>query len=69
MRTHLNDSWSLLVREQSRAENSEEEMVWVQPFGDRVRLLVLDLEANEMNLVQMELSPEALKKWEDQHGG
>jgi hypothetical protein len=69
MRTQLNDSWSLMVREQSTAKNGEEEMVWVQPFSDRVRLLVLDLEANEMNLVQMELSPEALKKWEDEHGG
>ena len=69
VRAHLGSAWTLMLRDRSTAKNGEEDMVWVQPSGKRVRLLVVDLEAGEMDLVQMDLSPEALKQWQDEHGG
>jgi hypothetical protein len=66
-RRHLNDGWSLMVRQQEKA--GEENFVWVQAAGHRFRMLVMSLEAKELDLVQMELSPEQLKKWTEEHGG
>lgn len=68
VRGHLSESWSLMVRE-TTTSTGEDEMVWVQPFGKRVRMLVVDLDGNEIDLVQMEMSPDALRKWESEHGG
>jgi hypothetical protein len=66
-RRHLSDGWSLMVRQQEKA--GEENFVWVQPVRDHFRMLVMNLEAKELDLVQMELSPEQWKKWTEEHGG
>jgi hypothetical protein len=66
-RKHLSDGWSMMVRD--REKTGDQSFVWVQPVGDRFRLLVMDLEASELDLVQMELSPDQLKKWQAEHGG
>jgi hypothetical protein len=66
-RRHLSDGWSLMVRQQEKA--GEQNFVWVQPAGDHFRMLVMSLEAKELDLVQMELSPEQLQKWTEEHGG
>ena len=68
-RVHLSGSWSMMVHTRSTDSNGEDEMVWVQPAGDRVKMLVMDLEAGEMTLAQMELSPEQMVKWKEEHGG
>jgi hypothetical protein len=67
-RKHLGTDWSLMVR-QTATGSGDNDLVFVQPAGKRVRMLVMNLDSNELNVVQMELSPEDLKKWEDQHGG
>ena len=67
-RMHLSGGWSMMMHERGTAEGGESEMVWVQPAGDRVRLLVIDLEVGEMTLAQMELNPEQLVKWKEEHG-
>ena len=67
-RAHLGSDWSLMVRD-STQKQEEDDLVFVQPAGKRVRMLVFNLEASELNIVQMELSPDQLKKWESEHGG
>ena len=37
--------------------------MYVQPDGARVRMIVISLEANELDLVRMEMSPDALARW------
>jgi len=68
VRAHLSGGWSLMAREHE--SKGDDDMVWVQPAGgERVRMLVVSLETNELDLVQMELSPDQLAKWKDEHGG
>lgn len=68
VRARLNDGWSLMVRDHVNTPAGEDNTIWVQPHGKRVRLLVVNLEGRELNLIQMELSPEALTRWKIQHG-
>ena len=69
VQTHLGGSWSLMVRDRGKGHDAEDDMVWVQPAGERIRMLVVSLEPGELDLVQMELSPDQLAKWKDEHGG
>ena len=66
VRRELGAEWSPMVRERSEGETS---LVYVQPAGKNVRMIVMDLEGRELNLVRMELSPEALARWEREHAG
>ena len=66
VRRELGAEWSPMVRERSAGETS---LVYVQPAGKNVRMIVMDLEGRELNLVRMELSPEALARWEREHPG
>ena len=68
-RVHLSGSWSMMVHEKARGDAGEDEMVWVQPAAERIRMLVIDLQADEMNLIQMELRPDQLVKWKEEHTG
>jgi len=69
VRAHLSSGWSLMVRDHATSKDGEDEMVWVQPAGERVRMLVVSLEPHEIDLVQMDLSPDQLAKWKDENGG
>jgi hypothetical protein len=68
VRTHLGSAWSLMVRDHE-SKGAQDDMVWVQPAGERIRMLVVSLDANDLDLVQMELNPDQLAKWKDEHGG
>ena len=69
IRTHLSHGWSLMVRDHDGKDNGSDDMVWVQPAGERMRMLVVNMEPDEIDLVQMDLSPDELKKWTAEHGG
>ncbi len=69
IKAHLSESWSLMVRDHDGKEKGSDDMVWVQPLGERMRMLVVSMEPDELDLVQMDLSPDELKKWTTEHGG
>ncbi len=63
VRSELGKGWSPMVRERSEKETS---LVYVQAAeGKRVRMVVVSLDGTELNLVRMELSPEALARWQE----
>ena len=63
VRSELGSGWSPMVRERSDGETS---LVYVQSAPEkRVRMVVVSSDGAELNLVRVELSPEALAKWED----
>lgn len=63
VRSELGNGWSPMVRNRSEKETS---LVYVQAAPEkRVRMVVVSLDRAELNLVRVELSPEALAKWEE----
>ncbi len=73
VRSELGSGWSPMVRQRSLRQGSgqavtETSTVWVQPAGKRMRMVVVNLEGTELNLVRMELIPEALAKWDEKGG-
>lgn len=63
VRTELGSGWSPMVRARSETETS---LVYVQALPDkRMRMVVVSLEGTELNLVRMEVSSEALARWEE----
>ncbi len=63
VRSELGNGWSAMVRDRSEKETS---LVYVQAAPEkRVRMVVVSLDGTELNLVRVELSPEALARWEE----
>ena len=67
VREQLGDEWSLMVRDHETTSGGEDDTVWVQPHGSRVRMLVVSLDGDELDLVQMDLTPKLLARWEQKH--
>ena len=61
VRAQLGAEWMPMVRSRSEGESS---LVYVQPDGERVRMVVVSLEKHELDMVRMEMNPEALARWE-----
>jgi hypothetical protein len=80
VRTRLGDGWTQIIREQR--EGGEESLVYEQNLAQnpvqgggrstpRMRLIVLDLDGRELDMVSLSLGPEELAKWveEREHRG
>ena len=65
VRERLGTGWSPMVRSSSEHETS---LVYVQPEGAWMRMVVVDAEGSELHLVRMEMNPEALARWEKDGG-
>ena len=66
VRERLGREWSPMVRDRSDHETS---LVYVQPAGRDgrlMRMIVVDLDGQEVDLVRLELSPDALARWESE---
>ena len=68
VRRQLDGGWSLMVRERSMGKGGEDNMVWTQAYGKDVRMLVMNLDGDELNLVQMQMNPETLAQWDKEKG-
>ena len=67
VRSELGAGWSPMVRSVrpgSAASKGETSLVYVEPNGDQVRMVVVSLEGRELSLVRMEMNPEALARWQ-----
>ncbi len=63
VKAKLGAGWTPMVRSRSERETS---LVYVQPDGVWVRMVVVNLEKDELEMVRMEMNPEALARWEDE---
>jgi hypothetical protein len=73
VRAALGDHWTQMVREHQ--ESGEESLVFVQNDAEdlrHTRMIVMDLDHSELNMVALSLDPEQLERWmnerEGQHG-
>ena len=61
--------WERIVRDTSRS-GDEQSLIYVKPQGDRLGMLVVDLDHAEMNVVQISINPDKLSDeiTEHRHG-
>jgi len=66
---HMGAGWQRIVRDTSRS-GDEQSLIYVKPEGDRLGMLVVDLDHKEMNVVQISINPGKLSDeiGEHRHG-
>ena len=62
LQSKLGGEWQPFVS-QRNADASERSIIFVQPVGDAMRMLIADYDHGELDLVRMELNGSALAKW------
>lgn len=65
VQSKLGDGWQPTVRE--REQNGKESLVYTREDGKLMEFVVIDLEHGELNAVRMEMNPEQLAKWVNEH--
>jgi hypothetical protein len=61
MREKLGDRWQPFVTE--REAGGQQDVIYVQPDGDFMRMFIADYDGNELNLVRLDLNGKRLQKW------
>ena len=61
MRDKLGDRWQPFVTE--REAGGQQDVIYVQPHGDFVRMFIADYDGNELNLVRLDLNGKRLQQW------
>jgi len=65
---HVGKGWQRIVRETSR-DGGEQNLIFVHPEGNRMGMLVVDLDGHDLNLVQVSINPDRLTDEINQHSG
>jgi hypothetical protein len=67
--SHMGAGWQRIVRDTSRS-GDEQSLIYVKPEGDRLGMLVVDLDHREMDVVEISIDPEKLSSEiaEHRHG-
>lgn len=65
LQSKLGDAWQPFVhsRELQDGKASDDSIIYVQPNGDSMRMLVMDYDHGELDVVRMELNGSALAEW------
>jgi len=58
----LGEGWYPFVRVRSKAD-SETTLIYTNPSGGKMRMMIVNLEANEATVVELNLSDRAIKGW------
>lgn len=61
MREKLGDRWQPFVTDHEA--NGQQDVIYVQPHGDSMRMFIADYDGNELSLVRLELNGERLEQW------
>lgn len=61
IRSSLGPRWQPFVTEHER--NGEESVIYVQPVGDSMRMMIADFEHGELDLVRLEVNGDRLSHW------
>ncbi|HYM78651.1 MAG TPA: hypothetical protein VE377_21960 [Candidatus Dormibacteraeota bacterium] len=60
----LGPGWYPFVRVQSRSkQDGETTLIYAYPCGDKLRMMIVNLEPSEAVVLKMELSEHAIEKW------
>jgi hypothetical protein len=62
LRKNLGPEWQPFINERNQREGSRS-VIFVQPKGTGLRMLIADYDHGELDLVRMELNGDALAKW------
>lgn len=65
VQSELGDDWMPTVRE--RESNGNESLIYTRADGRLTEFVVIDLEHGELDAVRMEMNPEQLARWVNQH--
>lgn len=65
VQSKLGDDWQPTVRE--REQNGKESLVYTREDGRLMEFVVIDLEHGELNAMRMEMNPEQLARWVNDH--
>lgn len=65
LQSKLGDAWQPFVssRQLQDGKAGDDSIIYVQPNGDSMRMLVMDYDHGELDLVRMELNGTALAQW------
>lgn len=61
VRDTLGPQWQLFVVD--REAGGEQSIIYVQPHGDSMRMIIADYEGGELDLVRIELNGDRLRAW------
>jgi hypothetical protein len=61
VRTSLGPDWRPFVTD--RESNGEVSVIYVQPVGGSMRMMIADYENHELNLVRIEINGNRLRRW------
>jgi len=61
LRDKLGDRWQPFVTE--READGQQDVIYVQPHGDFMRMFIADYDGNELNLVRLDLNGKRLQQW------
>lgn len=61
MRDKLGDRWQPFVTE--REAGGQQDVIYVQPHGDFMRMFIADYDGNELSLVRLDLNGKRLQQW------
>jgi len=61
MREKLGGQWQPFVSDHEA--NGQQDVIYVQPHGDSMRMFIADYDGNELNLVRLEVNGERLEQW------
>ena len=65
----LGPDWHPFVKVQSKGEtNGETTLIYASPAGGHMRMMIVDVEASEATVVELNLSDRAIKKWMKEPG-
>jgi hypothetical protein len=62
LRKNLGPEWQPFINERNQREGSQS-VIFVQPEGNGLHMLIADYEHGELDLVRMDLNGDALAKW------
>jgi hypothetical protein len=63
---NLGSGWSRMVRE-TRNPGNEQTLIYAHPDGEKIEMLVVDLDGKEMDIVGVAVDPKYLSKFLDEH--
>lgn len=61
MRDKLGYQWQLFVTDHQ--SNGQQDIIYVQPHGNSMRMFIADYNGSELDLVRLELNGERLEQW------
>jgi len=60
---HLGPDWHPFVRVHSKGSNGETTLIYANPSGNKMRMMVVSLESSEATVVEVNIPDHSISKW------